>query len=225
MVNTMTIIHRLMGGKTLVEKFDTGNGFARFKCKEDDHFIRFRDRGTLYLILKTIPPKIDKFGNRLYFTYETDIHTFEIESGKILDEQLEKEFKERIKLEELTKFKDMMKEVEEEAIQDRAREILKSMSVSKDNEEEEETALNINLPYIKLGKTSETHIDNLTPHDTINEVNSLILDGKLLKALLTSAMRDKWVLLGAMIVGSALTIVIMTLVAIMFPEQWGAFMS
>jgi len=216
------IVQWLMGGKTFVEKFDLGNGIKRFKCREDDNFLRFKEKGTLYIILKTIAPRVDRWGNRYFFVFESDIHTFDIENGKILDPVLEKEFKKRIKLEEIYKFKSMIKEVEEEVIKDKAKEILSYFEVS-DEEKESEQELELIIPAIKLGKTAEVHIDNLTPHDTINEVNSLLLDGKILTSVLKSAKENKWMILGGMIVGSALTIIATVLFAILFPEQWHDF--
>jgi len=218
----MNVLGWLFGGRTEVYKFDLGNGIKRFRAKEDDNFLRFKDKGTLYIILKTIAPKIDKWGNRYFFVFESDIHTFDIENGKILDPSLEKEFKQRIKLEELYKFKSMIKEVEEEVIKDKAKEILSYFEVSESDKDKTEE-LTMIIPAIKLGKTAETYIENLTPHDTINEVNSLLLDGKILSSVLNTVKENRWVILGAMVVGSAITIIAIVLFAIMFPEQWMAF--
>jgi len=217
------IIARLLGGRTFIYRLDLGNGFTKKRVREDDNFLRFKDQGTVYLVLKTVPPKIDKNGNRHFFMYETDVHTFNVESGKVLSKELEKEFKERLKLNEIQKFKDMMKDIEEEAIKDRAEIILESWSIGEEADKrknEKQSKFEITPPVIKLSKTAETQIDVLTPHDTINEVMSMILDGKVLSALMSSVDYNKWFILMFMVVGSAITIILAVVVALMFPEQW-----
>lgn len=229
----MGIIARMLGGRTFIYRLDLGNGFTKKRVKEDDNFLRFKDQGTIYLVLKTVPPKIDKNGNRHFFMYETDVHTFNVETGVVLNKELEKEFKERLKLNEIQKFKDMMKDIEEEAIRDRAELILESWSVEGGEEaieeakkgkgkqkEPKEDVFKITPPVIKLSKTAETQIDVLTPHDTINEVLSMILDGKVLASLMSSVEYNKWFILMFMITGSALTIILAIIIALMFPEQW-----
>ena len=219
----MGIIARLLGGRTFIYRLDLGNGFTKKRVREDDNFLRFKDQGTVYLVLKTVPPKIDQNGNRHFFMYETDVHTFNVESGKVLSKELEKEFKERLKLNEIQKFKDMMKDIEEEAIKDRAEIILESWSIGEEADKrknEKQSKFEITPPVIKLSKTAETQIDVLTPHDTINEVMSMILDGKVLSALMSSVDYNKWFILMFMVVGSAITIILAVVVALMFPEQW-----
>ena len=213
----MGIIGRLLGGRTFIYRMDMGNGLFKKRVREDDNFLRFNDKGTIYLVLKTVPPRMDKNGNRHYFMYETDVHTFNIETGEVLDKTLEKEFKERLKLNEVQKFKDMMKDIEEEAIRERAETILESWSIGEEIEpekltDEEKKIFEISAPVIKLSKTAEAEIDVLTPHDTINEVSSMILDGKVLTALMNAVEYNKWLLLGVMSVGSALTIIFAVLV-------------
>lgn len=224
MVHPLAII---MAGRSYIHRFDIGNGYRKFRVTEDDYFCRFRDKGTLFLMMKTTAPSIGKYGDRHFFIFETDIHTFNPRNGSILTPEMEKYFKERLKKEEVKKFRDVIKDIEEKAIQERAEDILKKLSVrvkSTDKDiDEQELEMELLIPSLKLAVSTEMAIDDLTPHDTINDFNSLILDGKIITALMNAARMNKWLLAGGIIVGMSLMVLMVIAYAIMFPEQWGAF--
>lgn len=226
MIHPLAII---MAGRTYIHRFDIGNGYRRFKVTEDDYFCRFREKGTLFLMMKTVAPSIGKYGDRHFFIFETDIHTFNPRDGKILTPEMEKYFKQRLKKEEVQKFRDVIKEIEEDAIRERAHDILKKMVVrtkgDKTAPDTEEIEMELLIPSLKLAVSTEMAIDDLTPHDTINEFNSLILDGKIITALMNAAKMNKWVLVGGIIVGMALMVLMVVGYAVAFPDQWRMFAS
>jgi hypothetical protein len=217
------------GPRTYLYKFDLGSSFVKKRVKETDAFIKFKDKGTRYIILKTQPAKVDKYGNKYFFMFETDVHSFDPETGKVLDESLESEFKERLKLNELQKFKELLKDVEEDAIKERAKDIYESITVTesskdkKEGAEEEEITIDITVPNIKLSTTAEIKIDSLTPHDTINEVLSHILDGTVLNSLITPKRMDKLTLFGILTVGICLGWILMIIFAAFWPDLWRQF--
>jgi len=217
----------ILAGRTYIHRFDIGNGYRRFKVTEDDYFCRFREKGTLFLMMKTTAPKIGKYGDRHFFIFETDIHTFNPQDGTILTPEMEKYFKERLKLEEVQKFKDVIKEIEAQAIAERASEILKKLSVKSKGQKgsvtEDDIQMELLIPSLKLAKSSELAINDLTPHDTINEFNSLVLDGKIITALMNATRMNKWVLAAGIVVGMALMVLLVIAFAIAFPEQWRYF--
>jgi len=217
------------GPRVYLFKFDLGSSFKKKKVKETDAFLKFKDAGTQYIILKTQPAKVDKYGNKYYFMFETDVHSFDPETGKVLDPSLENEFKERLKLNELAKFKDLLRDVEEDAIKERAKDIYESITVTKETKaseeesEDDEISIDITVPTVKLSKTAEIRIDNLTPHDTINEVLSHILDGTVLNSLITPKRMDKITLFGILTVGVALGWILMIIFAAFWPDLWRQF--
>lgn len=220
-----------LGFNTFIHKLDIGNSYKRKRCKESDQFVHFKDQGTKYIILKTVPPKVDYRGNKHFYMMEADIHVFDPESGKVLDDRLEKEFKKRLLKNELEKFSDLMKDAQEEAIAERAKELYDTMQVKTkkaDGKEEvvlgeegnELVEIEFNVPTIKIGTTIATKINNLTPHDTINEVISMILDGVVLKNLITPIKMEWKTIVGILIVGICMGYISVIMYAVFFPEQF-----
>lgn len=226
-----------LGFNTYVVKLDIGDGYKKRRCSETDQFIKFRDRGTQYIVLKTVPPKIDSSGNKFWFMMESDVHTYNPNDGKVLNEKMEEEFKKRLLKNEIQQFEELLKDAKKEVIKERTREIYDSLVVSKeatddltdgsDNSKNETDSfeLEIEMPVIKIGKTLERRIEDLTPHDTINEVMSMILDGTILSSLLTPPKLDMKTILGVLIVGVALGWILIILYAVAFPDQWAAFVG
>ncbi len=220
-----------LGFGTYVHKLDIGNSYKKIRSKETDQFLKLKDRGTQYLLLKTVPPKIDLRGNKHWFMVESDCHTFNPETGEVLDARLEGEFKKRLLKNELTEFKELIKGAQEEAIQKRTDEIYESIVVkpvlsdeeaeSEDGEEKAELMeIEFNVPTIKIGKTIDMRIQDLTPHDTINEVMSMILDGTVLQSLITPPKLSKLQLVGVGIVGICIGWILIILYAVAFPNEW-----
>ena len=71
-----------LGFNTYMHKLDLGNSYKRIRCRETDQFVQFKDHGTKYIILKTVPPKIDYRGNKHFYMMESDVHVFDPESGR-----------------------------------------------------------------------------------------------------------------------------------------------
>jgi hypothetical protein len=220
-----------LAGATFMHKFDLGNHYRKRKVKELESFLRFKEKGTLFIILKSVAAKIDKHGNRHYWMYETDVHTYNPEDGSVLAPELEKEFKNRLKINELQRFKELLAEVEDDAIKERARDIYEAITLTdkkvikgkktiEGNEEPEMSVLDIEVPNIRLGKTAEMRIDALTPHDTIEEVMAQILEGKVLNILLKPKRWDFWTRFGHVIVGVSIGWILMVLFAAFSPDLW-----
>jgi hypothetical protein len=226
-----------LGFGTYVHKLDLGNSYKKIRAKETDQFLKFKDRGTPYIILKTVPAKVDFRGNKQWFLMESDVHTYDPESGEVLDPRLEGEFKKRLLKNELEEFKELIKGAQQEAIRKRTDEIYDSIivrPVTSDGQEDESKSIEamdleteqrlmeveFNVPTIKIGRTLETRIENLTPHDTINEVMSMILDGTVLKSLITPPKLSIPQVLGVGIVGLCVGWILIILYAVMFPNEW-----
>jgi len=225
----------------IVEKLDKGNGINFIRAKENDSFVIFKDNGEIYVLLKTVAPRIDRHGRRYYHCVETDAHVYDPTTGKVVDDTLEKEFKEfLIKSEEL-KLQMIAEESKEEAIREQVqklyeRRIIQDIASFDDDLEFDEleeniaqkkanSEMNIQIPTIRVGKAELRRIETLTPHDTITEVISILLDGSILKALLSKLVTSKWLILGAVIVGMALLIIIEVGFAAFFPTEWKTFMG
>jgi len=223
-----------LGFNTYVHKLDVGNSYKKIRSKETDQFLKFKDRGTPYVMLKSVPAKIDFRGNTHHYMVESDVHTFDPETGQVLDPRLEKEFKKRLLKNELEEFKELIKGAQQDAIKERTKEIYESIIVKPvldsdgtakvddldDKTQKELMEIEFNVPTIKIGKTIALRIENLTPHDTINEVMSMILDGTVLQALITPPKLSTLQLIGVGIVGICLGWILIILYAVFFPNEW-----
>lgn len=230
---TDTISFMGLGFGTYVHKLDMGNGFKKIRARETDEFLKFKDRGVQYIILKTVPPKIDRRGNKFWYVMETDIHTFDIETGKVLDEEQAIAFKRRLLKNELQSFQELVKGARDEAIKERTQDIYDTLITTdkimegetEEQEEEFVKEFTIEVPTIKVGRSLEVKIENLTPHDTINEIMSMILDGTILSALMRKAKVEMATYAGILIVGICLGWILIILFAVLAPEQWSALVG
>lgn len=224
------------GFGTYVHKLDLGNSYKRIRAGETDQFLKFKDHGTQYLLLKSSIPHVDFRGNKHWFMVESDVHTFNPESGEVLDSRLEGEFKKRLLKNELEEFKELIKGAQEDAIKKRTQEIYESIVVKPKIETEEEESsdeeakaelmeIEFNVPTIKIGKTIETRINDLTPHDTINEILSMLLDGSVLKSLITPPKLSWAQIIGVGIVGLCVGWILIILYATLFPKEWAALVG
>ncbi len=224
------------GESVYVYKIGLGNEFRRIPVRTvTDSFLKFKDRGTNYIILKTVPPYIDPKGTRHYFVWETDVHTADPDTGEVLDAKLEGEYKKRLMANELEDFKDILDEVKAEALRERAEELFAGMELTqthtgestiKSKEEDGDILqIDITIPSLKLGKTRRLEISELTPHDTINEVLSMILDGTILKSLIKPKKMDWQTITGILIVGICLGWIFVIAYMVLAPAGWAAFVG
>ncbi len=224
------------GESVYIYKIGLGNEFRRINVRTvTDSFLKFKDRGTNYIILKTIPPYIDSKGARHYFVWETDVHTANPDTGEVLDAKLEGEYKKRLMANELEEFKDILDEVKAEALRERAEELFAGMELTQthtdettiESKKEDEGILQIDItvPSLKLGKTRKLEISELTPHDTINEVLSMILDGTILKSLIKPKKMDWQSVAGILIVGICLGWIMVIAYMVLVPAGWAAFVG
>lgn len=222
------------GDNIFIYKVGLGNDFTIIPVRSStDSFLKFKDRGTNYIVLKTVSPYIDSKGRRHYFVWETDVHTANPETGQVLDPKLEREYKKRLMANELQDFKDILDEVKTEALKERAEELFEGVeltttktgkaSIKSKDEDEDVFSIDITLPSLKLGKTRELEIESLTPHDTINEVMSMILDGTILKSLIKPKKMDWSMVAGILVVGVCLGWILVLLYMVLVPAGWAAF--
>ena len=207
-----------VGQTTKVLKFDNGNSYREFKAKETDNFLTFKDRGEINVLFKTIPAKINPKGVRLYTCMETDIHTYNINTGEVVSKEFESWFKGRLKkkaVEELEKtLSDTKTEMDKEHYKKAYQKLLNGEIGDIEN-------LKIEIPEIQLGETTLKRIDDLTPHDTVNETINMVMGDKILKNLLDQLQMSKWMVAAILIVGMASLLLIEIFLIAAFPVQWG----
>lgn len=219
-----------LAGGTYVHRHGLGNEYEKIRASETDQFVKFKLKGTLYILLKTIPPYIDKRGNKFFYMMESDVHTFDPSTGKVLDEKLEKEYKKKLLKDEIEKFDELMKGIKQEALKAKAQQLYEAISIGtvaddEESEEKKDKDIVFEIPVIKTGITIKAKIDDLTPHDTINEVMSKVLDGTILNVLLTPPKYDWKTIIGIMIVGVSLGWILVIMYAVFFPEQFGSLVG
>jgi len=173
--------------KTSIELIQVNRGI-----KQVNRFLLFKINGIKKIALITTPPLLHR-KKPTYFVYETDQNTFDVNDGKILDNDLGKDW-----------LKYLVKHPEQQFLTKPA---LKDELISVES---------VDIHY----KTSNVLPFNLKPHHVIEDIERTLLDGQVLKQLFANLGRSSMMDFGlGLLAGVGLGIVLLMVMGAIFPDQ------